>query len=178
MTRKRKPIGGLHPQPKPKRTMEDSDVSALRSPSQARTRLAEWPLIIDKTSDDQAAQVEVAPRLRTARAPIEDREPTPARQRTPDDLDPKEAHVRDGQLDGRPLLDGLHAKNAGQRAVMRRGPEDKVRPAARISQSPGCREGGQDWAAFSGIFQTGRTGGKRCDPDACYRAGIVAPFTM
>src|SRR4029077_3234446 len=31
MTRKRKPIGGLQPQPSPKRTMEDPQVSALRS---------------------------------------------------------------------------------------------------------------------------------------------------
>src|ERR1700737_4288202 len=51
MTRKRKP------------TMEDPDVPPLRSPSQARTRLAEWPLIVDKPPDDQAAQVEIASRL-------------------------------------------------------------------------------------------------------------------
>ena len=67
MTRKRKP------------TMEDPDVPPLRSPAQARTRLAEWPLIVDKPPDDQAAQVEIASRLATARAPIEDREPAPAR---------------------------------------------------------------------------------------------------
>ena len=53
-----------------------------------------------------------------------------------------DANVRDGQLDGRPLLDGLHAKDAGQGAVKGRDPEDKVRPAARIRQGPGCREGG------------------------------------
>jgi hypothetical protein len=143
MTGKRKPIRGLQPQPSPKRTMEDRDVPPLRSPSQARTRLAEWPLIVDQTPDDQAVQVQMTPRLATARTPIEDREPAPARQRTPDDRDLDDAYIRDGQLDGRPLLDGLHAKNAGQRAVVRRGPEDKVRPAARIRQRPGRREGGQ-----------------------------------
>jgi len=143
MTRKRKPIGGLHPQPKPKRTMEDSDVSALRSPSKARTCLAEWPLIVDKPPDDQAAQVEMASKLGAARAPVEDGEPDPPRQRTPDNRDLKDAHVRDGELYGSPQLGGLHAKNAGHTAIKRRGPEDKVRPAARISQSPGRREGGQ-----------------------------------
>jgi len=51
----------------------------------------------------------------------------------PDDRDLEDADIRDGELDGRPLLDGLHAKNAGQRAVVRRGPEDKVRPATRGS---------------------------------------------
>src|SRR6202158_6488196 len=60
-----------------------------------------------------------------------------------DDRDLEDADIRDGELNGRPLLDGLHAKNAVQRAVMRRGPEDKVRPATRISQSPGRRKGGQ-----------------------------------
>jgi hypothetical protein len=79
MTGKRKPIGGLESQPSPKRTMEDPDVPPLRSPSQARTRLAEWPLIVDKPPDDQAVQVQMAPRLATARAPIEDRGPAPAR---------------------------------------------------------------------------------------------------
>lgn len=143
MTRKRKPIGGLESQSSPKRAMEEPQVSALRSPSQARTGLAQWSLIVDKPPDDQAAQVEVAPRPRTARAPIKDREPAPPRQRTPDDWDLKDAYVRDGQLDGRPLLGGLHAKNAGQRVVKRRGPEDKVRPAARISQRPGRWESGQ-----------------------------------
>jgi len=61
MTRKRKPIGGLESQPSPKRTMKDPQVPALRSPAQARTRLAEWPLIVDQTPDDQATQVEMAP---------------------------------------------------------------------------------------------------------------------
>src|ERR1700737_650410 len=85
----------------------------------------------------------MTPRPGTARAPIQDRLPAPPRQRTPDDRDPEDADIRDGQLDGRPLLDGFHAKNAGQRVVMRRGPEDKVRPAAGIRQRPGRREGGQ-----------------------------------
>ena len=51
MMRKRKPIGGLESQPSPKRTMKDPDVPPLRSPAQARTRLAEWPLIVDKPPD-------------------------------------------------------------------------------------------------------------------------------
>ena len=96
MTRKRKP---KHP-----------EVSALRSPPQARTGLAKWPRIVDETPDDQAAQVEIAPRFGTARAPIEDREPAPARQRTPADRDPEDADVRAGQLDGRPLLDSRFAQ--------------------------------------------------------------------
>ena len=79
MTRKRKPIGGLQPLPSPKRTMEDPQVSPLRSPSQTRACLAKWSLIVDEPPDDQAAQVEMAPRLATARAPIEDREPASAR---------------------------------------------------------------------------------------------------
>jgi hypothetical protein len=79
MTGKRKPIGGLESQPSPKRTMEDAQVSALRSPSQARTGLAKWSLIVDKPPDDQGAQVEIPPRFGTARAPIEDREPAPPR---------------------------------------------------------------------------------------------------
>lgn len=97
--------------------MEDPQVSALRSPSQAGACLAEGPLIVDKTSNDQAAQVEMAPRPGTARAPIEDREPAPARERAPDDRDLKDANIRDGELDGSPLPDGLHAKDAGQRVV-------------------------------------------------------------
>ncbi len=88
----------MQPQPNPKCTSECPDVSALRSPSQARARLAEWPLIVDKTSDDQAAQVEVASRPSTARAPIEDRLPAPPRQGMPDDRDLKDANVRDGEL--------------------------------------------------------------------------------
>jgi len=91
--------------------------------------------------DDQAAQVEMAPRLDTARASIEDREPAPSRQRPPEDRDAEDANARDGELYGSPLLDGLHAKAVGQRAVKRRGPEDKVRPTAGISKSPGRREG-------------------------------------
>jgi len=79
MTRKRKPIRGLQPQASPKRTMKDPDLPPLRSPPQARTRLAEWPLTADQTPDDQAAQVQMAPRLATARAPIEDRGPAPRR---------------------------------------------------------------------------------------------------
>ena len=47
MTRKRKP------------TMEDPDVPPLRSPSQARTRLAEWLLIVDKPPDDQAKHLKL-----------------------------------------------------------------------------------------------------------------------
>src|ERR1700730_16049460 len=123
MTRKRKP---KHP-----------EVSALRSPPQARTGLAKWSLVVDQTPDDQATQVEMTPRLGTAQASIQDCLPAPPRQRTPDDRDPENADVRDGELDGRPLLDGLHAKNAGQRPVVRRGPEDKVRPAARIGRVAG-----------------------------------------
>ena len=126
-----------------KRNPKHPEVSALRSPSQARTCLAKRSLIVDQTPDDQAAQVQMAPRLATARAPIEDREPASPRQRPADDRDLEDADIRDGQLDGRPLLDGLHAKNAGHRAVVRRGPEDKVRPATRISQCPGRRESGQ-----------------------------------
>jgi hypothetical protein len=141
--RDRPRVPGMTRKRKPKRAMEHPEVSALRSPPQARTGLAKWSLVVDKPSDDQAAQVEMTPRLGTARAPIQDRLPAPARQRTPDDRDPEDADARDGELDGRPLLDGLHAKNAGQRAVMRRDPEDKVRPAARIRQRPGRREGGQ-----------------------------------
>jgi hypothetical protein len=55
----------------------------------------------------------MTPRLGTAQASIQDCLPAPPRQRTPDDRDPEDADVRDGQLDGRPLLDGLHAKSAG-----------------------------------------------------------------
>src|SRR5260370_5850194 len=69
MTRKRKPIRGLQPQPSPKRTMEDPDVPPLRSPPQTGACRAEWPLIVDKPPDDHAAQVEMAPRLPTARSP-------------------------------------------------------------------------------------------------------------
>src|SRR6266446_5890250 len=134
MTGKRKPIRGLQPQASPKLTMEYPDVPPLRSPSQAGACRAEWPLIVDKPPDDQAAQVQVAPRLATTRAPIEDRLPASPRQRPPADWDLEDADVRDGELDGRPLLDGLHAKNAGQRPVVRRGPEDKVRPATGIRQ--------------------------------------------
>jgi hypothetical protein len=83
----------------------------------------------------------MAPRLDTARASIEDREPAPSRQRPPEDRDAEDANARDGELYGSPLLDGLHAKAVGQRAVKRRGPEDKVRPTAGISKSPGRREG-------------------------------------
>jgi len=36
--------------------------------------------------------------------PIEDREPASPRQGTPDDRDPEDANVRDGELDGRPPL--------------------------------------------------------------------------
>src|SRR6266851_4431882 len=79
MTRKRKPIRGLQPQASPKRTMEDPDVPPLRSPPQARTRLAEWPLVVDQPPDDQATQVQMTPRLATARAPIEDRGPATPR---------------------------------------------------------------------------------------------------
>jgi hypothetical protein len=109
MTGKRKPIGGLESQPSPKCPMEDAQVSALRSPSQTSTGLAQWSLIVDKPPDDQGAQVEIASRLGTARAPIQDRLPAPARQRTPDDWDPEDADARDSQLDGRPLLDRFHA---------------------------------------------------------------------
>jgi len=79
MTRKRKPIRGLQPQASPKRTMEDPDVPPLRSPPQAGACRAEWPLIVDQTPDDQATQVQMAPRLATARAPIEDRGPATPR---------------------------------------------------------------------------------------------------
>ena len=48
-------------------------------------------------------------RLATARAPIQDRLPAPAQQRTPDDRDLEDADARDSQLDGRPLLDRFHA---------------------------------------------------------------------
>ena len=54
MTRKRKAIEELQPQPSPKRAMEYPEVSALRSPPQARTGLAKWSLIVDKPLDDQA----------------------------------------------------------------------------------------------------------------------------
>jgi hypothetical protein len=109
MTRKRKPIGELESQPSPKRAVQNAQVSPLRSPSQARTCLAKWSRIVDKTPDDQAAQVEIAFRLGTARAPIQDRLPAPARQWTPDDWDLEDADARDSQLDGRPLLDRFHA---------------------------------------------------------------------
>jgi len=79
MTRKRKPIRGLQPQASPKRTMEDPDVPPLRSPPQAGACRAEWPLIVDQTPDDQATQVQMTPRLATARAPIENRGPAPPR---------------------------------------------------------------------------------------------------
>ncbi len=101
MARKRKPIGRSESRPSPKRTMEDPQVSALRSPSQARASLAERSLRVDQPPDDQAAQVGIAPRLATAGAPIEDRRPAPPRKRPPDDRDLKDADIRDGQLDGR-----------------------------------------------------------------------------
>src|SRR6266851_2656633 len=103
---------------------------------------ASWPV-----ADEVGELVQDEPRIRDRprvpgmtrkRKPIRGLQPQASPKRTMEDAD-----VRDGQLNGRPLLDGLHAKKAGQRAVMRRGPEDKVRPATRISQRPGRREGGQ-----------------------------------
>ncbi len=63
MTRKRKPIPGLQPQASPKRTMEDPDVPPLRSLSQTRTHLAEWPLIVDTPYDHVCSGPAAAARL-------------------------------------------------------------------------------------------------------------------
>jgi hypothetical protein len=66
MTRKRKPIRGLQPQPSPKRSVKGPDVPALRSPSQARTRLAKWSLISLIRSLQERRRDGQAERLRRA----------------------------------------------------------------------------------------------------------------
>jgi hypothetical protein len=169
MSRNRKPSRGMQLQPNPKCPRECPDVAALRSPSQARARLAKWPLIVDKTPEDETLQVEIPARAGTARAPIDDREPALPRERLPDDRDLEDPDIRDGQLDGRPLLDGLHAKAVGQSAAKRRGPEDKVGPAAGISHGPGRWEGGQ----ARDIFDIDSVG----PPEAAVVTLVLVPLT-